>query len=264
MTTNVMLAIVTNAIIFFDPTYNYASTSLFYNSHFINWGSWTNNAMPGWMSTNGHLLPEPVLVSVPAYLIAVFGQAVFVNWLLRRLYANKQEPSVLQTVVTIVIGLTIVDTLVEMVFIHGGVYVYPGAISWLTLFPGEWYQFPLTEGFFFGGLSVGTVCCLMYFKDDNGETFADRGLQKMKYSHAKKQWIKFLSLFGVVHLAFFMFYTVPQSWVALHTDSFPENYRDFDGWPSWWVNGTCNYGVDGDECPGPGVLMPRRDPPIWP
>jgi hypothetical protein len=46
-------------------------------------------------------------------------------------------------------------------------------------------------------------------------------------------------------------FTIPMQWLGLHSGPFPRGY------PSYMTNGLCAYGVHGDECPGPGVFMPR-------
>ncbi len=74
LTTDGMLAISMTMIVFFDPTFNYASLSLIYNSHLWNFGAWTSS-IPGWMSPKGHLLAEPLLVAIPGYLVFWAGCA---------------------------------------------------------------------------------------------------------------------------------------------------------------------------------------------
>lgn len=250
LTTDGMLAISMTMIVFFDPTFNYASTSLMYNSHLINFGAWTSS-MPGWMSPKGHLLPEPLLVSIPGYLIAVFGQAVFVLWILRKYKARHPDTGPLTMALLIVTSIIFIDCVAEIILIRSRIYIYPGAIHALSLWPGEWYQFPLTEGIFFGGFGIGATALLMYFKDDRGETFADRGLQRTRYNPGRKQFTKFLALFGCAHLAFLMLYAVPSSFVALHSDEYPKDI------PAYFENGMCAYGIEANLCPGPGVMMPR-------
>ena len=250
LTTDGMLAICLTAIVFFDPTYNYASTALHYNPWYVNFGAWTTS-MPGWMSPKAHLLPEPLLVAIPGYLVAVFGQAVLVLWLLRKYKARKPDASALTMALLIILGLFITDTLAEILLIYSQVYIYPAAIHALTLWPGQWYQFPLTEGLFFGGFGIGVCGLLMYFKDDKGETFADRGLEKTRYNPYKKQLLKFLALFGCTHAGFLMLYTVPSAFVALHSDPYPEDI------PPQFFYGLCAYGIEANQCPGPGVMMPR-------
>ena len=250
LTTDGMLAICLTTICFYDPTFNYASTSLFYNSHYVNFGAWTSS-IPGWMSPRGHVLPEPLLVVVPGYLVAVFGQAVFVLWVLRKFKAMRPNTGAFTMALLIILSLFFVDTVLEIILIQSRVYMYPGAIHALTLWPGEWYQFPLTEGLFFGGFGIGVCGLLMYFKDDKGETFADRGLEKTHYSPFKKQLLKFAALFGCTHFGFLMLYTGPSAFVALHSDSFPQER------PAYFENGMCVYGIEENRCPGPGVMMPR-------
>jgi Spirocyclase AveC-like len=137
------------------------------------------------------------------------------------------------------------------VLIRTGVYMYPGGIRGVSLFAGETYQFPLTEGFFFGGLGVGSLAALKHFKDDRGYTFVERGVERLGLSVARQTLLRFLAIFGFFHAAFLLLYGVPNQWLATHSDPFPQGY------PSYLLNGMCVYGANGDQCPGPGVLMPR-------
>jgi hypothetical protein len=50
-------------------------------------------------------------------------------------------------------------------------------------------------------------------------------------------------------------FTSPMQRFALHSGSFPRGY------PSSMIKGLCA-GAQGDECPGPGVLMPRPGTPV--
>lgn len=46
-------------------------------------------------------------------------------------------------------------------------------------------------------------------------------------------------------------FTIPMQWYGMHSDPFPKGY------PSYMVNGLCAYGPNADQCPEPGVMMPR-------
>lgn len=238
-------------VFFWDMSLNYSSIALFYNSHFVNFGSWANGAWPTWFSPSGHLLPEPFVFIMPAYLALVFSQALFVCWLLRKASSRWPNMSVAATLVVMVVGLTIVDSIVEITVLRTGMYAYPGAIHALTLWAGETYQFPLTEGFFFGGLGVGSTAAIWYFRDDKGHSFAERGIEKLRIGEFAKSWMRTLAIYGFIHTAFFVLYFIPSQFVTIHADPFPEGY------PSYMTNGMCVYGVNGDQCPGPGVMMPR-------
>jgi hypothetical protein len=253
MTSDAMLALAAAMIFFWDMCMNYTSVQLLYNSHMINFGAWANHAWPSWTSPKAHLLPEPVFVTIPGYTVMVFGQVMFICWLLRKWVARRPQTSGLQVIGVIIFGLFVIDSIIEVMLIRTGIYAYPGGIREITLFAGETYQFPLTEGFFFGGLGLGSMAILKFFKDDRGQTFVERGADKLKLSPFKTQWVRFFAIFGFCHSMFLVLYMVPNQWLATHSDPFPENY------PSYMLNGMCVSGVNGDQCPGPGVAMPRPE-----
>jgi hypothetical protein len=251
LTTDGMFALAAGMIFFWDMCMNYTSITLFYNSHLVNFGAWANGAWPGWTAPGGNLLPEPILIVVPAYTCLVFSQVMFILWLLRKAKARWPAMGWGRTIAVIVVGLTVTDTIVESTVLRMGVYAYPGGIRGLTLFAGETYQMPLTETFFFGGLGFGAIAALMHFRDDKGRTVVERGMEQVRFGQRGRQVVKFLAIFGAVHGAFVVLYMVPCQWLATHSDPFPAGY------PSYLTNGMCASGSDGRTCPGPGVPMPR-------
>ena len=251
LTTDGMLALSGAMIFFWDMCMNYTSVQLLYNSNMTNYGAWANGSWPGWTSPNASLLPEPIFVTIPGYTALVFSQVIFICWLLRRAKQRWPRLGAGGTIGLIILGLTVIDSLIEMTLIRTGVYAYPGGIRAVTLFAGHTYQFPLTEGFLFGGLGLGAIAVLKYFRDDRGQTLAERGIERLKVGAFSKQWIKFLAIFGFCHGLFLLLYMVPNQWLATHSDSFPKGY------PSYMINGMCVSGEHGDQCPGPGIAMPR-------
>ncbi len=246
-----MMALAGSTTVFWDLCMNYTSTCLLYNSHLINFGAWTNGAWPGWTSPAGNLLPEPILVTGPGYLALVVSQAYVACLVARKAKERWPEIGVLSIIGLIVIGITILDSTLEMALIRSGVYAYPGGIRELTLFAGETYQFPLTEGFLFGGLAVGAMAILWFFTDDKGLTLAERGIERTSFGQTGQRWMRFFAIYGFIHTAFFVLYMIPNQWLATHADPFPEGY------PSYMINNMCVAGDHHDQCPGPGVAMPR-------
>ena len=251
MTTDGMFAVAGGLLFFWDMVMNYTSVVLFYNSHLVNMGAWANGSWPGWTSPHANLLPEPLLIVPEAYTTLVFVQVMLVLWALRRLKRRWPQLGFVATVVTIVLGLFLTDTIVEGLVLRTDLYAYPGAIRSLTLFAGHTYQVPLTETFFFGGLGLGAIAILMYFRDDDGQTIVERGLDRVRAGARQKQVIKFCAIFGAVQLSFIVLYAVPQQWFSTHSDASPRGY------PSYMTNGMCASGADRNLCPGPGVAMPR-------
>ncbi|HTK67863.1 MAG TPA: spirocyclase AveC family protein [Pseudonocardia sp.] len=249
--TSSMFVLAGAMLFFWDMCMNYTSITLFYNSHLLNFGAWANDSWPGWTSPAGNRLPEPLLIVVPAYTCLVFVQVMFILWLLRKAKARWPGMGFFGALAVIVVGLTLTDTFVEGTVLRTGIYAYPGGIRALTLFAGETYQVPMTETFFFGGLGLGAIAAMMHFRDDKGHTIVERGLDRVPGSDRRRQIVKFLAVFGAVHLAFAVLYMAPNQWLSSHSDPFPAGY------PSYMENGMCASGADGRTCPGPGVPMPR-------
>lgn len=122
LTTDGMLALSCGMVFFWDMCMNYTSVSLLYNSHLINLGAWATGSWPGWTSPNAQLLPEPLLITIPGYTCLVFAQVVVILFLLRKLKARRPQLGVFGTVATIVVGLTVIDTIIEGTLLHTGLY----------------------------------------------------------------------------------------------------------------------------------------------
>jgi len=251
LTTTGMLYIAWLTLFFQDPMMNYTSATVLYNSYMVNLGTWTLGSTPGWTSPNGNHLPEPLLLIVVGYTIIGYSLCFPVLALLNKCKERWPSLSKFRLALIGIAILIVLDTLFESLLLRTGVYAYPGGIREITLFAGETYQFPMTEGIFYGGLTIGMTMILLLYRDDKGQTFVDRGIEKLRVKKIARQWIKFLALFGYVHISMFVVFTIPMQWLATHSDPFPEGY------PSYMINGLCAYGIHQNECPGPGVMMPR-------
>lgn len=240
-------------IFFWDMSMNYSETTLLYNSHLLNFGAWTLGSWPMWFSPAANRLPEPILVTLPGYTALVTTQAIFVCWLLRRAKSRWPQLGTFSCLLLIVVGCACVDTVIECLLIRTGVYAYPGAIRSFALFPGHTYQFPLNEGIFFGGLGVGSMAALLFFRDDKGNTWAERGIESLRIGATAKGWLRSFAIFGYCHLMFILLYAVPMQFFSIHSGPYPEGY------PSYMINGMCVYGPEQDQCPGPGIALPRID-----
>ncbi len=251
MTTTGMLYVCWLTLFFQDPMMSYTSASLLYNSYMVNLGTWTLGSMPGWTSPNGNNLPEPLLLIIVGYTIIGYSLCFPVLMMLNKIKERWTGLSKFQLATLGILILIVMDTIFESLLLRTGVYAYPGGIREITLFAGQTYQFPMSEGICYGGFTIGATMLLLFYRDDRGQTFVERGLEKLRVGEMSRQWIKFLALFAYVHLSMLFVFTVPMQWFALHSDPFPQGY------PSYMINGLCAYGPNADQCPGPGVLMPR-------
>jgi uncharacterized membrane protein len=251
LTTTGMLFLCWLTLFFQDPMMNYTSTSVLYNSYMVNLGTWTMGSTPGWISPRGNLLPEPLLLIIVGYTIIGYSLCFPVLGMIGKIKQLRPRTTRFQLAVLGILSLILLDTLLESLLLRTDVYAYPGGIRAITLFAGKTYQFPLSEALCYGGLTIGATMLLLLYRDAAGRTFVERGIDRLTLGPSLRQWVKFLALFGYVHLSMLVVFTLPMQWFALHSDPFPAGY------PSYMINGLCAYGPEGDQCPGPATRMIR-------
>jgi len=241
--------------IFWDPSMNFIQQGCVYNPYLFNLG-FLSAEIPGWMSPNANRLPEPLLAwagGYPGFLIwgCLFGLACM-RW------AKAKAPGInnVKLAVVGVFGTMVFDTVLEILLIRvTGIYAYPGSIRAMSLWGGHWYQFPLYEGLLFGGW-WGLVTVLLYFKDDKGLTWVERGVEKIdlcKRSNFFKGMMRAVAVVGFCQLVEILIYVFPMSIITMNADPFP------DDTPAYFTVGTgmCGPGT-GQACPRPDLPIQRR------
>ena len=240
-----MLLIAWVSLYWQDPLINYTRHVYLYTSALWNLGSWVER-VPGWRSPGGHLLPEPMLFSGNAYFWLGPGASVLAFWFMRRGQQRWPNLGVVGTILCGLAGMAVLDILAELLFIHTGLYAYPGAIRSLSAWGGRRYQFPLYEAVLWG--SVWTAMgALRFFRDDRGRSVVERGVDRV----AAVRWqrpLRVLALVGVANIAM-LTYSVAMNYTTLFADPFPKGY------PSWLLNGQCGHGT-AYACSAPDVPIP--------
>lgn len=249
LTTDGMLVIAWFFLWFQDPMGNLVSTQLYYSSAWVSMGSWTLGSFPGWISPAGNHLPEPILVMGFGYLWLGFSAGVAANWAMRKVRDRWPRTSALELMLLALALCTALDIGAEVALSAAGTFAWPCAIKGLSLFHGKPYQFPMYEGLLFGAtIAAGGV--LRFFRDDKGQTWVERGLDRLTFPKPAVTAIKFLAIFGFMHLFMATVYSVPMNWFGMHSDTCLR-------YPSHLENNMCVVGPDRDQCPGPGIAMPR-------
>jgi hypothetical protein len=146
------------------------------------------------------------------------------------------------------------DLLLELSWIWTGMYTYPSAISWMTIFHGHYFQFAVYEAVLWTGFWV-TLACVRYYKNDRGETVAERGIEEVRASTKQKRALRCLAFVGVFNLAFLLTYNIPMSIITVAGN---ETWPDDIVHRTYFTNGLC--GPDtGYACPGQRVPIAHTD-----
>jgi Spirocyclase AveC-like len=233
-----------------DPWLSYAQGWFSYNAEFVNLGC-PQCHIPGWMDagTRAHL-PEP-LFFMPGMYIGVFTSSLLlVNWIMR---AAKRRWPALGTMGLIGIAwalMALSDLVLEVIWLHNGLYAYSGAYRPLTIFAGHQYQFPLYEAVLWGGMWASMVC-LRYFRNDRGETIAERGLDRVKAGRRGKSLLRLLAIIGIAQ-TFMLVYNIGIGFGGLHAGPWPKDVLD----KSYLTAGMCGPGTN-IACSDPRVPIAR-------
>lgn len=215
-----------------DIMLSYTSPSFSYNSHYLNAGSWMSQ-VPGVQTPNAHLIPEPLVLVLPAYGWAVFLAAVLGCAVMRKIRERRPEVSNAGLVGLTLCFFLVLEFFFETILTHIGAEAYTGAIKNLTLWAGTDHQLPLYEILFWAVFWTG-MAALRFYRDDRGLTVAERGVHELNLSTGKETALRQLALIGAGFGVITVLYNIPWALVSSHNNSFPQHL------PSYFVNGVCS------------------------
>ena len=233
-----------------DPFANYTQVWVAYNTALANFGSWTTDT-PGWVSPLGHQFGEPFAWIAPTLAVVFAGITFMGAWILRQVKARHPHLGKLGLLAVLFAAMLVVDLLLEVLWMRFGVYSYGGSIRWMTIFPGHYYQFPLYEAVLVAFVMTA-FSALVYFRNDNGETVAERHSTELRVSSHQRTLLRFFAELGVTH-ALFTGFNITIQWFVLRADEWPQDVLD----RPYLRDGLC--GPDTPySCSGPGVPIPRE------
>jgi len=245
MSFDAMLVTAWVAVYWQDPIINYIRTSFFYNSHFFNVGSWTEQ-IPGWMSPNGALLPEPLAFVGSLYFWLGPGASLLTFWVMRR--AKRRWPGLgnVGLVATAWLVMVALDLLAELIWVRTELYAYSGTIHGLSFWGGQRYQFPIYEAVLWPMMWTA-MGALKYFRDDKGRSVVERGVDRVRAVRWRTP-LRVLAIIGFANVAMLTYNIAFQAFV-LHNDKQPADY------PSYLQNEMCGKGTR-YACNGPEIPIP--------
>jgi hypothetical protein len=210
-----------------DPLINWLQPVLFYNAGLVNFGNWTEN-IPGWLSSDGRLMAEPVLVIGMIYIWMPLTMGSIGRWAMGR--ARHRWPG-LGPVRTFCCGWLAVFALefpLEIFAVHHGLVGYPASIPGLTLWAGETVQLPL-YGPILWSLVLTSSGGLMFFRDKAGQIRVERGMDTLGWAGPRlKSVLRVLAVTGFLHVVAIGVYDIPVNIAGLYagpTDTYPTYLR---------------------------------------
>lgn len=233
---------------FWDPLANYFNYSFVYNTHALNFGSWVR-FIPGWEYPGavGHFA-EPLWVA-GAWVWWCFGGSILCCAILHRAGRRWPGMSTLAKFAILAAAIVVIDLVLECLFLRTEVMAWAGAPRSLSLWSGHYYQFPLLESPFVVSL-MGGITAVRYFRDDRGQSFVERGVERLRLPKICRSFVSFLAITGYIHAVVIVGYNLPLQYIALKADTFP-------ALPSYIRAGTCGTGT-GYACPSGAVPIPSR------
>lgn len=232
-----------------DPIGSVIRPEFFFNSYYVNRGSWLGH-IPGGMTPNGHLLADLPLLELPVYGSMIFicvGGCALMRWLRRRRPQISNVALVLWTWVGVGLFLVVFE---EIFVLRTGAAVWLAPVSWLTIFYGTRYQMSLIpDPIFWSGFMVAMIS-LRFFVNDRGEPASDSGLDQVRVPARAKTAISTFAVVGFVSAAM-LISSVFAIGASLYSTT-PKNL------PSYLRDGICGPGTQ-FECPNRGVPI-QTDP----
>jgi hypothetical protein len=239
---------------FQDCLCNYTGSWVTYNSWMINMGSW-HSSVPGSASfaAPGQMLAEPLLLIPPLYVYFFWLACQMGSWIMNtvaRYRPGAGRPTLIAACFLVILAFDFV--LEGLIWMPGGAWTLAGGpVS--VLFPGTYHQFTANE-WIPVTMTLTAVACLRHFRDDRGQTVAERGLNELRMSARRALAYRVLAITGLVHVTMFLCYVLPNIFVGLHTQQWPADVQS----RSYFTDYICGQGTD-RACPGPSVPNLRND-----
>jgi hypothetical protein len=180
-------------------------------------------------------------------MTAFFGGTVFACWSMRKMKARWPGMGPGRLIAGCFAVMIVFDFVIEgCIWIPLGFYTYAG--GHLSLWPDSYHKFPLHETLFASALWTG-FAILRYFKNDKGETLAERGVSKLNVGVGRKTALRFLALLAAMSAVFNFMFNIPIAlFIAPQSATWPKAIQE----RSYLTDRICGAGTD-RICPGPGI-----------
>jgi hypothetical protein len=258
LSTDGVLVLCFASVWWIDPVGNYFGHWIVYNSYLPNRGSWVAE-VPGWNSfaAPGATTVEPFPFLPGMYITLFFLMTVLVSKIMGWMRRRWPHWSSTRIVLTAFVAGFVLDIPIEAFgFMPLGFWEFPGAGQHLVIFPDSYHSFPLHLAALASALWTG-FGALRFFRNDRGETVAERGLSELKLGIGRQNIVRYLAMFGAAN-AVMLGYVLPATiFIGSHPSEWPVDLQQ----RSYLLDGVCGGGTD-RLCPTDGMPNPRGNESI--
>jgi hypothetical protein len=210
-----------------DPLINWLQPVLFYNAGLVNFGNWTQN-IPGWLSPDGRLMAEPVLMIGMIYVWMPLTMGSIARWAMSR--ARRRWPTLgpVRTFCCGWLAVYVIEFPLEIFAVRHGLLGYPASIPGLTLWAGQTVQIPL-YGPVLWSLVLSSSGGLMFFRNKQGQIRVESGIETLRWAGSRtKSVLRVLAVTGFMHAMAIGVYDLPVNLAGLYagpTHTYPTYLR---------------------------------------
>jgi len=248
LTTSALVILCMPFMIFWDSTANALLPWWAWSHYWINIGNWAP-LIPGVINPTIGQNGEPLWLLL-GYMWGL-GYPILLCAMLMRWWKQKyQKTSAMGIFFVGMMGGIIYDLVLEIPFTAIQGWTQFGAPRYLSIFPGTLWQISIPEIIGWGGM-CGLCANVLYWTNDKGQTFVERGVEKLKCSDAAKTGLRYLAFLAIFQVIIIGWYVIPGNLASLYgSDPLPNT-------PAHVIMGHCGEGTD-YHCPGPGVPILRK------
>jgi len=196
------------------------------------------------------MMAEPLLMIPVGYTVGVvwfmFLTVAMMKWMRRR-YPNLSNFSMILISASTV---SLFECVIECAWIRTGFYGYRAAIPQLTLFDGQLYQFPIYE-FVLAAALWAAGASFLYFKNDKGQTWAERGLERLTIGQKTSTMVRFCAVTAICTLIYLGSWMLPHAAISLWSQEWPREAQE----RSYFTNHICGPETD-HSCGSPWLPLP--------
>jgi hypothetical protein len=130
-------------------------------------------------------------------------------------------------------AMVVFDLVFELPWVHAGLYAYPGAVHWLSLWPGRTYQFPIYEALIFPFVwaAMGALRFGAERRRDN-LSLVERGASGIR-RRGLRPAARILAVVAAIQIVFNVAYNVPMWGITHYGGPWPSTL------PSYLRDGLC-------------------------